>query len=296
MHQARFDLRTGRETGICGPEISDDDRAACSALNRQRAKGIQEATRPAPSRQSLSADAWAALVASRARDWSVPLIPLQCLGLSRDGDGMLVSQKLVTLKSGAEACPFADHEWGVVYKLFPLFASGGLGKTFDIERDEDEGGFSMSVRDAVLAETMEKLMVMHDAGGHPTELVGIDECGDYLIAKQPLALPFKDLTADRDAAIARMRAVPCKASFKRPVWVMWVWDLPWIMSDLHQGNVMREPSDAACIIDALLAPLAPQWIQGNRMLAESVEDARLFRSTGSLPARKAFDDVRDNEL
>ena len=209
---------------------------------------------------------------------------------------MLVSQQLEPLKTGAEACPFADREWGVVYKLFPLFASGGLGKTFDIESDEDVDGFSMSVRDAVLGETMEKLMVMHDAGGHATEIVGIDEWGDYLIAKQPLALPFGDLTADRAAAVSRMRAVPCKASFKRPVWITWVWDLPWVMSDLHQGNVMREPSGAACIIDALLAPLAPQWIKGNRFLAESVEDARLFRSTGALPIRKAFDDVLDDEL
>lgn len=296
MHQARFDFRTGLETGISGSEISDGDRAACSAINCQRAKGIQEATRPAPSRQSVSADVWAALVASRAREWAVPLIPLQCLGLGRDRDGVLVSQKLTALRTGAEACPFADMEWGVVYKLFPLFASGGLGKTFDIEREEHCADFSMTVRDAVLAETMEKLMVMHDAGGHPTEIVGIDECGDYLIAKQPLALPYEDLAADRTAALNRMRAVACRASFKRPVWIMWVWDLPWVMSDLHQGNVMRDRSGTACIIDALLAPLAPQWIKTNRFLAESVEDARLFRTTGTLPIRKVFDDVCDEEL
>ena len=167
MHQARFDFRTGRESGICRPEISDGDQAACSALNRQRAKEIKVATGPAPSRQSVSADVWAALVASRARDRTVPLIPLQCLGLSRHSDGMRVSQQVEPLKTGAEACPFADKEWGIVYKLFPLFASGGLGRTFDIECNEDDAGFSMTAREAVPAETMEKLMVMHDAGGHP---------------------------------------------------------------------------------------------------------------------------------
>lgn len=296
MHQARFDFRTGRDTGICGPEVSDGERAACTALNHQRAKGLREATRPAPSRQSASPDVWAALVAARAGEWAVPLIPLKSLGLSHDSDGLLFSKELAPLRTGAEACPFADREWGVVYKLFPLFSTGGLGKTFDIVQDEDDGGFSMDVRDAILAETMEKLMVMHEAGGHPTEIVGIDETARYLIAKQPLASPFEDLEADRQVATARMRAVSCRAAFKRPVWILWVQGLPWVMSDLHQGNVMREHSGAPCIIDALLAPLAPRWIAKERALRAAVEDARTFRDTGIQPMRKAFDDVPDDEL
>lgn len=294
--QSHFDLRTGRETAITGAIVSASDRAACSALNRQRAKGIEEATRRAPSRESAPADVWAALVAARAREWAVPLISLGLLGLSRDRDGMLASRELAPLKTGAEACPFADHDWGVVYKLFPLFSSGGLGKTVDIEADEDTRGFTMSVRDALVMETIAKLMVMHDAGGHATEIVGIDDGGEYLIAKQPLASPFVDLESDRSAAVARMRGVSCRACFKRPVWVLWTWDLPWVMSDLHGGNVMREASGDPCIIDALLSPLAPQWIKGNRELAEAVDDARQFRNSGVLPVRKAFDDVRDDEL
>lgn len=183
-----------------------------------------------------------------------------------------------------------------MYKLFPLAANGGLGKTFEVVLDEDGEGFEMTVRDAMLAETIEKLMVMHDAGAHPTEILGLDECGDYLIAKQPLALPFVDLDVDRASAIHRMRAVPCKARFKRPVWIIWMNDGAWVMSDLHSGNIMREPDGNPCIIDALLAPLPPSMIAKNRLLSESVEDARVFRETGVLPKRKAFDDVHDDEL
>jgi hypothetical protein len=133
-------------------------------------------------------------------------------------------------------------------------------------------------------------------GGHPTEVVGLDECGDYLIAKQPLACPFADLELDRATAASRMRAVPCKARFKRPVWIIWVNDCAWVMSDLHSGNIMREPSGKPCIIDALLAPLPPKMIGANRLLAESVEDARIFRETGAIPKRKAFDEGHDDEL
>jgi hypothetical protein len=306
--QFHIDFRTGRETTLTCAAFGDGERSACSALNRQRAQGIQEAARSAPSRESLSADVWAALVASRAREWVVPLISLSGLGIGRDADGMLKSRFLVPLKTGAEACPFADLEWGVVYKLFPLHINGGLGKTFEIERDQEQTGFVMTVRDAVLAETIEKLMILHDAGAHPTELVGLDDQGDYLIAKQPLAQPYGDIEAERDVTIARidaarplaietMRAVPCRASFKRPVWIIWCDERAWIMSDLHPGNVMQDANEQPCIIDALLAPLPPGMIATDRLLAEAVADARTWRETGARPERKAFgEDENDDDL
>jgi hypothetical protein len=165
----------------------------------------------------------------------------------------------------------------------------------------------MNVRDAILAETMEKLMILHDAGAHPTELVGLDENGDYLIVKQPLAQSYGDIEADRDAtlrridvarphAIERMRAVPCRARFKRSVWIIWVDERAWVLSDLHPGNVMKDASEGPCIIDALLAPVPPGMVSSDRWLAEAVADARAWRETGTLPKRQAFDDVNDDDL
>lgn len=220
---------------------------------------------------------------------------------------MLTSSFLVPLKTGAEACPFADLATGVVYKLFPLHINGGLGKTFEIIADAEQTGIIMDVRDAVLSETIEKLMVMHDAGAHPTELVGLDDQGDYLIAKQPLAEAYGDLDNLRDITLAqidsvrpqaveRMLAVPCRAGFKRPVWVMWCDDRAWAMSDLHPGNIMQDANGMPCIIDALLAPLPPKLISANRLLSEAVADARIWRETGELPKRKAFEDVHDADL
>ena len=209
---------------------------------------------------------------------------------------MLVSKTMIPLKTGAEASPFMDREWQVVYKLFPLHSCGGLGKTFEIEKVADDQGFEMTVRDAVLAETLEKLMILHDAGAHPTEIVGIDDQGDYLVVKQPLAFPYEDLEADRIAAIERVRAVPCKARFRRNVWVLWMHSQAWIMSDLHPGNIMREPDGQPCIIDALLAPIAPGLIETDRLLREAVEDARAWREDRPRKGGDPFAFVSDDEL
>jgi hypothetical protein len=209
---------------------------------------------------------------------------------------MLSSKTLVPLKTGAEASPFMDRQWEVVYKLFPLHATGGLGKTFEIERMEDGDGFEMTVRDAILAETMEKLMILHDAGAHPTEIVGIDDQGDYLVVKQPLAQPYVDLEEDRLVAIERVKAVPCKARFRRNVWVLWMHGQAWIMSDLHPGNIMREPDGRPCIIDALLAPLPPGVIETDRFLREAVEDARAWREGRPRRASDPFALVSDDDL
>jgi hypothetical protein len=293
--QTFFDFRTGRETALQGAVFGPGERSACSALNRRRAQGIQEATRDSPSRQSYAPDAWAALVEARSRQWGVPLIDLAALGISHDADDMLQSSTLRPLKTGAEACPFADDQWRLVYKLFPLFRSGGLGKTFEIEPSDAES-FEMFTQDATLLQTMEKLMVLHDAGACPTEIVGLDYMFDYLVVKQPLASAYLDFEADRQTAVNTIHAVPCKARFKRQTWILWEHETAWIMSDLHYGNIMRDAQDQPTIIDALLAPLPPELIKSSRLLTEHVEDARALRLGLSVADRKAFDDVCDDDL
>ncbi len=224
------------------------------------------------------------------------MIDLAALGISHDADGMLQSAILRPLKTGAEACPFADDQWQVVYKLFPLFRSGGLGKTFEIEPTADGEGYEMFTQDATLLQTMGKLMVLHDAGACPTEIVGLDYMFDYLVVKQPLASAYRDFETDRLTAVNTLLAVPSKARFKRQTWILWEHDSAWIMSDLHYGNIMRDAQNQPTIIDALLAPLPPELIKNNRMLTEHVADARALR-LGLPPVRRnAFDDVNDDQL
>jgi hypothetical protein len=77
-----------------------------------------EAAQLAPSRESVPVDVWNAAFARKSKHKKVPLIPLALLGIHHDQDGMLSSEFLVELPSGAEVNPFRDDDWNVVYKFF----------------------------------------------------------------------------------------------------------------------------------------------------------------------------------
>lgn len=294
--QFSLDFRTGRPTSITGPVITTEGRSACAALNRERVRGLTEADRNTASRESLSPHAWAALFARKCAEWGVPLIPLSRLGISHNDERLITSSVLIPLPSGAEASPFKDEQWGVVYKLFPLLKTGGLGKTFSMEFSEEFSEATIFTRDATLFETIEKLTMLSEAGALPTEIVGLTDSGDYLLVKQPLAGPYKDFEMDRSAAVDAIRAVPCRAPFGRALWTLWMDDQPYFVSDLHKGNIMRDCNHQPTIIDALFCPVPRTAVRLFRWLAESVEDARSWRATGQKPVRKAFDEVNNDDL
>ena len=245
------------------------------------------------------------------------------MGLSLDRDRFLVSSFLVPLKSGAEACPFFDPDWEVVYKLFPLSLAtvGRLGKTLVINLDEEnedqmdlsvrdlgktlvinldeenEDQMDLSVRDATLSETIEKLSVLHLSGALPTEIVGLASSGDYLIVKQPFAQPYAELGTDRERAVDSMKAVACRGPVRRPLWVMWVEDQAWFLSDLHEGNVMRDSSQVPVIIDALVSVISPAALKRWPWLGEAAEEAKFWRTHGYRPKRRVFGEgVSDDDL
>lgn len=294
--QYEVDYLTGHPTSITGTQTSPQLRSACTTLNRRRARGLCEAAGAVAPRQQGSIDAWSAAVKSRWLEWGVPIVSLRRLGLSFDQDHFLTSTKLTALKPGAEASPYADKEKGIVLKLFHLHITGGLGKTFSIQWDEGSQSFETVIRDATLAETLEKLCAMHDAGAHPTEVVGITDGGNYLIVKQPLALPYWDLERDRYRAVEQMKAVPCAARFKTAKWIFWVEGQAYAMSDLHQGNIMRDADNHPTVIDALVAPLDASIIAQNRQLQIAVAKARCWRLNLPYDGPKAFDEVNDDDL
>ena len=87
--QLHIDFRTRRPTGIDFFRRTADQRAACTAINRERTRAIVEADQFASSGEPVSADVWETLVARGVRERDVPLIPLDCLGIHHDEDGML---------------------------------------------------------------------------------------------------------------------------------------------------------------------------------------------------------------
>lgn len=135
---------------------------------------------------------------------------------------MLNSDFLTALPSGAEASPFLDEEWNVVYKLFDLRADGSLGKKIALEEPESDR-FEIQLLPALLIDTLEKLSVLNEAGGHPTEIVGLSSNADFLIAKQPLAFPYKDYQKDREIATKALGGiVPLFTNLERQVAVFWL--------------------------------------------------------------------------
>lgn len=296
--QPQFDFRTGRPTAITGPIVTAQQRADCSTVNRERARGITEADRSLASCESVSPDVWASLFAQRCSEWDVPLIPLERLGIGHNPEKLLTSSFLQPLKPGAEACPFEDKDWGVVYKLFPLNSAGGLGKTLLCTWDDvDSGRIEVTNRDADLRETVEKLSMLHLAGALPTEIVGLAQTGDYLIAKQPLAYNSESYEEDKAQAIERIKGVTPRAPIRRSLSVVWLNDEAWFVADLHPGNIMRDARQIPTIIDALCGPISPLITQRVGWLSDAVNDAKLWRITGSKPQRKVFgDDSNDDDL
>lgn len=179
--QLHIDFRTRRPTAIDFLSPTADQRAACAALNRERTRGILEAAQLAPSRESFPVDVWNAIFARRSKQKGVPLIPLERFGIHHDEDGMLSSDFLVALPSGAEANPYRDDDWNVVYKFFFLGEGGSLGRKIALVEPESDR-FEIRLLPARLIDTLEKLSVLNEAGGHPTEIVGLSSNADFLIA------------------------------------------------------------------------------------------------------------------
>ena len=254
-----------------------------------------EATQLTPSGKPLSPDAWFTAVARESGKRDVPLIPLECLGIHHDEDGMLNSDFLTALPSGAEASPFLDEEWNVVYKLFDLRADGSLGKKISLEEPESDR-YEIQLLPARMVDTLEKLSVLNEAGGHPTEIVGLSSNADFLIAKQPLAFPYKDYQKDREIATKAVGGiVPLFTNIQRQVAVISLNSQGWLISDLHHRNIMRDREGNPTIIDALIGPVPATAQRKLTWLRNAVDDAEDVRCGREPRKRMEFGDETDDD-
>jgi hypothetical protein len=293
--QLHIDYRTRRPTAIHFPSPIADQRAACNALNRERTRGIPEAAQLTPSRESFPVDVWNAVFARKSKQKGVPLIPLERLGIHHDEDGILISDFLVPLPSGAEAHPYRDDDWNVVYKLFFLGEDGSLGRKIALEETENDR-FEIKLLPARLIDTLEKLSVLNEAGAHPTEIVGLSATADFLIAKQPLAFPYQNYEKDRETATHALGAlVPPFTNLERQVAVFWLNSNGWLISDLHNRNIMRDREGNPTIIDALIGPVPRKAMRKLAWLRNAVEDAETIRSGCKPKKRIAFGDESDDD-
>ncbi len=78
---AYLDRLTGVPSTITGANFSGAQRAACTALNRERAGGITQVREEAQRREQVQADVWRHVFTGRLTEWEVPIIPLEKMGV-----------------------------------------------------------------------------------------------------------------------------------------------------------------------------------------------------------------------
>ena len=295
--QIQADLRTGLPTGITGRILGIGGRAICSELNAKRVFGIREVSQFFSLRKSLPPNDWASAFIQKARRWSIPLIPLSSLGLTYDEDGFIeagTSDAVQLLMSGTEAWSYLDPIAGVVYKLFGLRKENPDGKLV-YELSED-GKVGCRLGDATLEDTATKLVTLHDAGGHPTEIVGLSSEGQFLIAKQPFADPLESFEGDLKVAVRAIKGLPIPWPGSRgPAILIWVNGSAWIVSDLHDQNIMRDGDGRPTIIDALTGGV-PRFASKFSQIRDAMEDARDLREGRPPQTRFRFGDGDDQDL
>ena len=297
--QTHLDFTTGRPSYIHPGVLSAAERQACAELNRHRAFTIKETARKYAFGGSVSRNVWAASFARTSRLFDVPLIDLSAMGFSDDDVETMSSKNLGNIGWGREATAWTDLSREVVYKLFDLkmetAVRGTMGLKLVIEGrpPDDVGGRQVP---AVIDDILEKICVLHEAGGCPTEIAGLSEDGKYLIAKQPLCFPMGDFREDQREAVRVMNAISPKGSYGNELWVFHSADKNWLLSDLHDRNIMRLADGSPTVIDALTGELPPYYFTLHPKLNEAARRAKALALGKEIEPDDPFHNVLDEDL
>jgi RNA polymerase sigma factor (sigma-70 family) len=251
----RTDPHTGRATFISGASY-DEGRRADDARTNERVLGQIKSVLAdaAQGRRSGESDREAITRASRDLGYS-PVDP-EFLG------------NLKRLKSGSEADVYHDEAAGVVYKIFIPSPSGEVGWRLRAYKESD-GSWRVDREPATLSDTLQKLALLHEAGGLPTEILGITETGDVL-AKQPMAEETEAGTQTRAEAVVAMNGVQTSDAELDGIRVFWAQGKAWFLGDLHGQNIMRDASGQTRVMDALMLEVPGRMIDENPAVAKAV--------------------------
>ena len=178
---------------------------------------------------------------------------------------------LTPLKAGSEAAPFLDEKQGVVYKLFTAAPDGKVGWRLKAERKD--GKWRVDREPAEAMDTMEKLALIHKAGGLPTEVVGLSDYFE-VVAKQPQAYETTPGMETRANAVAAMKGIQISDADFHGLRVLWVDGEAWLMGDLHAANIMRDAHGQDRVIDALFMRVPSGMIAENQAVRAAVDLAR----------------------
>ena len=187
--------------------------------------------------------------------------------------------KLKPLLAGSEAVPCLDEAQGVVYKVFksdPI--TGKVGWKLKALRDS-EGNWHVEREPATILDTLEKLALLHIAGGLPTEIVGLTARGEVM-AKQPYAEVTHGGGETRARAVAAMCGTQINDVNMDGVRVFWAFGKPWLLGDLHAYNIMRDFAGQDRVMDALTLEVPGAMISENRAVERAVAESLRMMESG----------------
>ena len=218
---------------------------------------------------------WAALGdAIRQFRRQLPVIAFEVFGFSSEVDDPFEvdSAQLRRIGGGVEALAFVDAQHSV-YKFF-LFREGGeVGATFAFHRGANDLLTATAVPGSYRM-LFQKLQLTHQFG-IPTEIVGITPEG-IVVAKQTFGrlLPEKTDVSGLDP----QKLIPIPSRFLRAdrdhPRLAFLDEVPWLVADTHDRNVVVDEAGAWRIIDLVAAPLPAEWLGSLALFSDWIERAR----------------------
>lgn len=142
-----------------------------------------------------------------------------------------------------------------------------------------EGNWQVEREPATVTDTLEKLYLLHAAGGLPTEIIGFTTTGDVM-AKQPLAYEIPGGAESRARAVTAMRGIQISDVNMSGVRVFWADAKAWLLGDLHAKNIMRDFHCIDRVMDALMLEVPGAMISEHPAVARAVSEARRLAESG----------------
>ena len=124
-------------------------------------------------------------------------------------------------------------------------------------------------------ETIEKLCVLHEAGAHPTEIIGLSDAGDHLIVKQPQATVIEVGMKQRAESCGKLSTVLMPSiAIRGELRIFWHDSRAWLLGDLHRGNIMGDADNESTIIDALIGSIPRPFVQQFNEVAAAIRESQ----------------------
>lgn len=210
---------------------------------------------------------------------SSPLHGIQATGSGAENDNLVprisgtpfrdsgtsqgAEKRLVQFASGRETGVFRSPE-GAIYKVFDPQPNGGIGVQKVVEQTNG-GTIRSRLEEGNLATVLDKLRVLSKSGGVPSEIHGITEDGS-LVVKQPGGYKAEIESAEQLAASSKslIRPIPKEAwsELDKGGYVTVIEGKPYMISDLHGGNIVRDNSMRPRFIDLDASPIPSNVLQG----------------------------------